>query len=279
MVEEASEFFKEIRLAVTERLTSPLVGTYWISWLIWNFKFVLIIFSGESIGTKFQLIHDEFFWAPVGYARTYGGPLLMTAAFIFIYPYPAEYVYKFRLQFQRRLTQVKQKIEDETLLSVEDGRKLRLEIREKEQNFVARLAEADQQIDDLRRVNESLKAPISGEERSLDKDIRSAEIGSVGAVSDVIEPFSETIANLNPIETAIVRLIKLDPKKYSHEESIIRTIQNQYPRGERVRIRGEVQDALTALRYDHQLLRSGAALDGERSYSFTERGVEFMENY
>src|SRR5579859_6638907 len=103
MPEGTSELFKEIRLAVSERLASPLVGTYSISWVIWNFKFFLIAFSGEQISAKLILIHDQMFWGAYGYLWTFCGPAIMTALYIFAYPYPAQFVYEFRLKFQRKL--------------------------------------------------------------------------------------------------------------------------------------------------------------------------------
>jgi hypothetical protein len=270
MVEEASEFFKEIRLAVTERLTSPLVGTYWISWLIWNFKFILIIFSGEPVITKFQLIHDDLFWGPQGYIWTYGGPAAMTIAFIFFYPYPAEVVYKFRLQFQRRLTRVKQKIEDETLLSVEDGRKLRLEIREKEQNFVSRLAEAEQEIDDLRKVNESLGKQRDNHERKVDggPDVIDSMLERAGVSQD-------SIGGLTPIETAVMKTISGSSRQVANETTIIMAIQKNAPQAYRAKLRLETQDALAVLSRERFFLTYGGALDGDKNYSFTEAGKKF----
>lgn len=273
MVEEASEFFKDIRLAVAERLTSPLIGAYWISWFILNFKFFLIIFSGENIDRKLVLIHQTLFPDPLGYAWTYGVPLIMTAAFIFIYPYPAEIVYKFRLQFQRRLTQIKQKIEDETLLSVEDARKLRLEIREKEQNFVTRLAEAEQQIDDLRRVNESLSARSGDQTNRAEKKPAKAPLTPAEIAGDqvvIIKPLN----GLTAMETAVMTVIASNvPDTVSDDEIIRRVLEMHFSEAD-IKTRLRVLDAISSL-MKKDFLNVENLDTPEMWYSLSKRGEEF----
>lgn len=273
MLDEASEFFKEIRLAITERLTSPLIGAYWISWVIFNFKFILIIFSGENLDKKLSLIHESFFSDTVAYAITYGAPVAMTAVFIFVYPYPAEFVYKFRLQFQRRLVQIKQKIEDEQLLSTEDSRKLRLEIREKEQAFVTRLAEAEQQIDDLRRVNESLRSKTTNvtpptspvTQVKVDKDDVSQPVKR-GKGPRKFEP----IGDLTLTETAVMRALASLSPNGMFESDVIAFVRRDDPSVGNVNARVSVKEALSSLTNSRKFLGYS-----NNVYMLTKAGEKF----
>ncbi|HEX7966215.1 MAG TPA: hypothetical protein VF651_10925 [Gammaproteobacteria bacterium] len=267
MVEEASEFFKEIRLAVTERLTSPLVGTYWISWLIWNFKFVLIVFSGLEIIQKLQLIHDEMFWNGWGYLWTYGGPTAMTFLFIFVYPFPAQVVYEFRLKFQRRLRLVRQRVEDETLLSAEDARALRLKMREHERNFSNQLAAAEQEIEDLRKENLSIK------ELNNASGKQSSSVYEALANEDIYGQVA--VDPLSALETLIINKIASSNPRTVSEARIIGAVQGIAKKIGKTQTRLETLDALDSLVMQRKFLKTAAGFDGDKYYSLTPSGEKF----
>jgi len=52
-------------------------------------------------------------------------PLLTTVLFIFFYPYPARAVFEFTRKQQKRLKEIRQRIEDETPLTVEESKQIR----------------------------------------------------------------------------------------------------------------------------------------------------------
>lgn len=55
-------------------------------------------------------------------------PLFTTILIIFLYPYPAKYVYEFWRKRQKELKEIRQKIEDETPLTIEESRKIRKQV-------------------------------------------------------------------------------------------------------------------------------------------------------
>ena len=273
MVEEASEFLKDLRLAVTERVTSPLVGTYWISWFIWNFKFVLIVFSGEAIESKLQLIHDEMFWSFLGYIWTYGGPAVMTALFIFAYPRPAEIVYQYRLKYQQKLNAIRQKEENEQLLSAEDVRQHRLEMREKERKIKQSLDEMEKEVADLRRENEALKSRSSQNLTVLkssgnleDQDQRDQYLGDYN--------FIDEIEDLGALEVGIMTVISSHFPDAVSQDPLLKNIGDlKFPPAtskSRIKIMSSI-DFLV----NNQFIEKGVGYEGEPTYSLTQKGRKF----
>ena len=120
------DLIKSIKAYLYDRATSPLFGTFAISWSIWNYKFLLVLVSSMPADEKINYI--SIFLYPSMHACVFPGavyPLLTAMAFIFVYPYPARLVYSFTQNMQKELRDIKQKVEDKTLLTIEESRKIR----------------------------------------------------------------------------------------------------------------------------------------------------------
>lgn len=137
------EIVKSAKAQISERIASPLIGSFAISWSLWNYKFLMILFSAASVSQTFALINAIAF--PTTWSLVINGVLLPAAtavAYIFVYPYPAKFVYEFTLRRQKKINEVRQRIEDETLLTIEESRKIRAEVLQTEkahQEIVDRL--------------------------------------------------------------------------------------------------------------------------------------------
>jgi hypothetical protein len=137
------EIVKSAKAQLSERIASPLIGSFAISWSLWNYKFLVILFSTASVSQTFALIDTMVF--PTTWSLILNGVLLPAAttfAYIFLYPYPAKYVYEFTRRRQKVINEVRQRIEDETLLTIEESRQIRAEVLQTEkahQEIVDRL--------------------------------------------------------------------------------------------------------------------------------------------
>lgn len=121
---------KTVSEFIEERLSSPLLGTFLLSWSAWNYKFLVILFSNNTVSTTFELIETVAF--PNAAAVLLRGvllPLLTTLAYIYVYPYPAKLVYAAWRRTQYDLTKIRQQYADETLLSLEESRELRAQLQ------------------------------------------------------------------------------------------------------------------------------------------------------
>ncbi len=149
------QIFGSVRSQIDERLSNPLAGSFLISWCIWNYKFFAILFSAENITKTFDLIDKIAF--PDTQSLFLNGllyPAITSAAYIFIYPYPAKFVYAFSRNRQREITEIKRRIEEETPLTIEESRRIRSELAQIE-------SEHSEQIDKKDREIERLKSQLS----------------------------------------------------------------------------------------------------------------------
>lgn len=127
------DFLKTIKATLYERVANPLLGSFVISWLIWNHRMVWVLFSSDDYTIKFKYIDS------VLYATTWEclvflllGPLFTALAYIYLFPFVSTKVYKYHLERAKDLKGIRQKIEDETPLTQEEAIKIRREMRSME---------------------------------------------------------------------------------------------------------------------------------------------------
>lgn len=152
------DLIKSIKAHLYERTTSPLFGAFTISWGIWNYKFLVTVFSSMETHLKFDYIAT--FLYPNTYTCLSIGiiyPLLTTLAFIFLYPYPAKFVYSFTRLRQKELKEIKQSIEDKTPLTHEESRKLRRDMAELEIEYEKEIQRKNDENQRLKELIEELK--------------------------------------------------------------------------------------------------------------------------
>ena len=175
------DLINSIKLHLYERATSPLFGTFVVSWAAWNYQFILVIFSSLPVDEKIDYISTFIY--PCYYTYLLEGalyPLLTTTAFIFLYPTPARFVYKFVRHKQKELKEEKQKIDDETPLTLEESKKIRRDMTlldieyEKELNRVItenqRLKEIISEHNDNAKVNSLNDMLIKEDNTQNDKE-------------------------------------------------------------------------------------------------------------
>lgn len=120
------ELSKSVKAVLYDRISSPLLGTFAVSWVLWNHRFITVLLSNMEPIEKFKVVDtvlystwDSLLWKMAAF------PLLTTALFIFLYPYPARFVFEFTRKHQKRLKEIRQRIDDETPLTVEESREIR----------------------------------------------------------------------------------------------------------------------------------------------------------
>ena len=127
--------FEEISNSLKARLydftVSPLLVTFVASWLIWNYRFWLLLTSPLSYQEKILIVKGDLF--PCWYDRLLGGfvyPFGSAILFLLLYPLIANPVYKFWRQQHNKLRQIKKELDDQTPLTREDEVRIREEIRD-----------------------------------------------------------------------------------------------------------------------------------------------------
>jgi len=124
-----SESITSIKATLYERISSPLLGSYIISFLIWNYKLIILIFSKSNADVKINFINDTLYPQIIDYFNYWFlFPSLTTLFFIFIYPIPAKFVYEHTQTKKAELKKIKQNIEDESLLTKKESYNLKRKI-------------------------------------------------------------------------------------------------------------------------------------------------------
>lgn len=140
-------FFELIRDFIKERISNPITTKFSISWAFWNYKFIIIILSDNTVSATFELIKEHSFTGP-GDILTNGilYPLISTALYIFVYPMPTKLAYKYSLQKNLELIQARNEVENTQQLTVEESKKLRVQHAKEVEEYRSALQEKEEQI-------------------------------------------------------------------------------------------------------------------------------------
>lgn len=123
---------KSIGDFVEERFTSPLISSFALAWAAVNYKFFVILLSKESVASSFVLIGDMF---PDWETRVLNGfviPLGIALFYLFVFPYPSQWVYKHWRRNLQKTDNIKQDYENAKRLTLDESRELRKNINELE---------------------------------------------------------------------------------------------------------------------------------------------------
>jgi len=136
------DIFKSLKAYLYERAVSPLFGAIIISWLIWNFRVVLLLFSDLNVLTKLGLIETYFesVHPVLDYYNYYGfpfcnhgegyifnsivAPLYIALIYIFLFPLISIPVYRFSLWTDSVMISLKKKMDGKKILTVEESTKV-----------------------------------------------------------------------------------------------------------------------------------------------------------
>ncbi len=161
-----SEVRKSVQSILYERINSPLSGAFFLSWIVWNWKpvYYLIFADSVSIITRIEYVEKNY--------HSYGNliiyPILSTIFLIGVYPFVSTYAYKIWLWFKTWQNKIKNDMEKNTLLTVEQSFELRAELLNQERHYDEIIRNKEDEInnlmdekkiieDDLMQVREEFK--------------------------------------------------------------------------------------------------------------------------
>jgi DNA repair exonuclease SbcCD ATPase subunit len=163
---------KTVNTFVEERLLSPLLATFVVSWAIWNYKFLVILFSLHSVQTTFKLIDALFPDVQTRFVWGFVLPMLTTLAYLYVYPWFAAIALEQWKKSQLKLTKIRRKYDDETPVSEAEAREIRTARYKAEEE----LEKARRDLADVRRDLIALRQDRTDRNSSTpDKDDQSAQ--------------------------------------------------------------------------------------------------------
>ena len=164
------ELVKTVRLHLSERLTSPLMGAFVVSWCAWNYRALLVVFSSEEVLAKIFII-DHYLYpnSETAILLGFAAPLATASLYLFVYPFPAKWVYAFTRMRQREILEIRRKIEDETPLTQEDSKRIRNQLIRAETDYFIELDRKNTEIARLKSQLSELQTP-SGQATTAPSD-------------------------------------------------------------------------------------------------------------
>ncbi|EKN4607175.1 hypothetical protein ACFJ92_004522 [Vibrio parahaemolyticus] len=244
------ELINSTKVALYERTASPLFGAFLVSWCFWNWEVLLVLFSQIPVLNKISFV-DSYF---SGFLRATWllliGPGITSLFYLFIYPIPAKYVYQYTQCQQRDLKSIRVKIEDETPLTLEESRQLRVKLSELEGSFYSQLASKDAEINKLRtQSSQKAEKPVINDV-STNKNVNYnkpqpnvSDLNEESISTPVITDFTvagntyrlgEDFYNSAPGETNVIQL--KDKFSYRDTISVSFTIDKPLQQGQRIMV-------------------------------------------
>ena len=155
-----------IKHVINDRISSPLAGSFIISWLVVNYKFLIILFSLQSVENKFVLISFLFpidIWLPAltTFSKLTIIPLAFTIFYIYLYPIPARKVYEHVRREQIKLEDLRNEIEKASVLTTEQANELRKRHYSEIEALRSELLSRDDEITAMRNIKNELQETIS----------------------------------------------------------------------------------------------------------------------
>ena len=147
------KFVKSAEDLVAERISSPILGPFAISWCLWNYKYLIILMSQNSVSESFNLADRLLYpdwWHLWGMWLLL--PAITTLAYIYVYPIAVEKVLSYSLTKKANIDALRRKHDDGTIMPYEEGRRLKAGIREMETEHSAELVKKDTQIKRLQSM-------------------------------------------------------------------------------------------------------------------------------
>lgn len=154
-----AELRKSINSILYERTTSPLFGTFIISWCVsnWQIIYLTLFVSEDKVeGTKISFIEQEYF--DIHHLVTY--PLLSTVILITLVPFISNGAYWLTFKFKKWRIDQKNLIEKKQLLTLEQSIQIREELLEQEAKFEKSLSNKEAEIKQLKLLNQALNAEL-----------------------------------------------------------------------------------------------------------------------
>lgn len=139
-----SDIIKDLRGAWSSRISNPIMGAFALSWLVVNYRALVVVLSGSSFKEKFAYIDAVLYPNELIIGlKCIGIPLVLAILYIYVLPIPTEGVYRWTLDRQRRLNKIAREVAGEQLLSVDQSREFLEQVKLAEDVATRASREAD----------------------------------------------------------------------------------------------------------------------------------------
>ncbi len=119
---EIRDSLSSIRDGLVSRVYSPLSGAFILSWALWNYRFLLVLFSSMPVRQKITYI-DATYFKNATELLFFGFllPLISALTYLYVYPYFSKYVYEYTKAKSVELEDIKNRLERKRLITSEEA--------------------------------------------------------------------------------------------------------------------------------------------------------------
>ena len=184
-----TELRNSINSILYQRVTSPLFGTFCVTWLVWNWKIVYTTFfidEDKIDKNKIDYIVENF----NDTAILIWYPILSTVILLTLIPFASNGAYWLSLKFEKWKVDNKNEIEKKQLLTLEQSIQLRGQIIESERNFDSLLQNKNREIKQIKGVVDELKSGKNKETGFIEKGSQADE-----TEQDLLYTFNKVLKN------------------------------------------------------------------------------------
>lgn len=178
--------------ALRDRLSSPIFGTFAISWCVWNSPMIFIVLFGSGVDERMVLVNKYVHYS---WWSTWGNglvlPLTTTVLYIFVYPYVKKYVYTFLKERENELHESRTRLENMRRLTIEESIALRQEMKDIEKKHIDTIADMATTISSLKEGR-----------KVVGDDIRPTDIADYSSIGHIIRMMRMNVNGLIKTKTA-----------------------------------------------------------------------------
>jgi hypothetical protein len=239
---------KSLHLVLNERITSPFSGAFLFSWIIWNWRlFYYLLMEDTSVKIIERLSYaDEHF---INLSANLFKPFLSAVVLVVIYPFITTGALWFWLRFKKWQADLRNKIEGQQLLTLQQSIAIRLEIQSQQDKFdkILQSKEAELKLQEMEIVNlkQKLNHPVSQD-----------------PIKAATEEVGQMLIDAKELEE-IRNIINKDVFK-KHFPTVLRIIQGGYP----LRHASIPSEFLAYLEGNNFIVKTGSS----GQYEFTQMG-------
>lgn len=161
---------KDLRLQLQERASSPLIGSFVLSWLVWNYRLIMVLLSDQPVAGRFQYIDTALYghgWSAA--FQLFLGPLLCALTYIFLYPVITKWINGYWFRKQNELKKQRDEIEGARLLTVEESQAVMRDAYRVRREALEEIQRLSTDLEGLRTVQpNAAAAPATASQHSAD---------------------------------------------------------------------------------------------------------------
>ena len=243
------DFKKSIQLVLNERISSPFSGSFLFSWVVWNWRLIYYLFSNDgTVRLTDRISYVESNYLSLRYTLLF--PAVSAVFLIAVYPFITTGALWIWLKFKKTQQTLKNNIEGQQLLNLEQSISVRLEVQNQQDKFDRLLKSKDAELLAMKNEIERLQQKLKEKANNLD------------LTEKRVQPFD----NYNNEISDFIN----NNKVMQYFPQVMASIQNGYAFG-------SVPTEVIGYLEGYGIIQRKAG--SNRVYEFTEKGKLFLRKY